>query len=422
MARETLSFSLEQALVRRVLARAADQGVDLSELLGVYCADWVGEWGKRVGAHRIAAGETLWAIARRYYGDGAKFSVLAAFNGITDPTALEIGQIILIPEPPEPEPLAEGESPYLYGLHDRGGEQLMEQAGRPGWVLVSDDIGCETDDASSEAYDDLTARGFGVIVRINNGYTPGGSIPHSSRYADFAVRCSRYVAGSSGCHIWVIGNEPNLAIERPGGPLSGEIITPQMYADCFRQCAERIHAQLGHENDQVVTAAIGPWNTQTTYASNPRGDWVQYFADVLTELQGIADGISLHTYGRSANPDDITSEERMRPPFENRRALFRSYMDFMEAVPETMRHLPAYLTETDQNVPWEDANRAWVQRSYQEIAEWNASADHQKIRCMVLYRWKQKDIWSIDGKNQVVTDLKHAMARNYRWDLVQGDA
>ena len=51
-----------------------------------------------------------------------------------------------------------------------------------------------------------------MIVRLNR-YGHGGTLPDSSRYADFALRCGNFVERSS-VHIWVIANEPNVAVER----------------------------------------------------------------------------------------------------------------------------------------------------------------------------------------------------------------
>ena len=36
---------------------------------------------------------------------------------------------------------------------------------------------------------------------MNNGYDPAGTIPHSSRYEDFAQRCANYAAASPGCNV-----------------------------------------------------------------------------------------------------------------------------------------------------------------------------------------------------------------------------
>jgi tetratricopeptide (TPR) repeat protein len=50
--------------------------------------------------HRIEPGESLSALAMRYYGDYHKFSIIAEYNNITDATQVCIGQEIKIPEIP----------------------------------------------------------------------------------------------------------------------------------------------------------------------------------------------------------------------------------------------------------------------------------------------------------------------------------
>ena len=42
--------------------------------------------------------------------------------------------------------------PYIFGLHDPGGEHLMLEAGRPGWVLVTEAIGANPLLAKAAAY------------------------------------------------------------------------------------------------------------------------------------------------------------------------------------------------------------------------------------------------------------------------------
>jgi len=49
------------------------------------------------GNHRVAPGETLFSIARMYYGDAAKWPAIANANGIGSPKALQAGQLIVIP-------------------------------------------------------------------------------------------------------------------------------------------------------------------------------------------------------------------------------------------------------------------------------------------------------------------------------------
>lgn len=49
---------------------------------------------KKVKTHTVKSGDTLWAIAKRYLGDGSKSSQLAKMNGIKNENKISIGQVI----------------------------------------------------------------------------------------------------------------------------------------------------------------------------------------------------------------------------------------------------------------------------------------------------------------------------------------
>ena len=336
------------------------------------------------------------------------------------------------------------DSPYLFGLHDPGGEHLMLDHGVPGWVLLTVAIGSDPndsgpgDDPFRGDYRSLSDRDLGVIVRLNNGYQGAGTLPPASQHDDFARRCAAFVAASHGCHIWIVGNQPNHPLEWPGAdwdwsvtppqPVGeqtrGEPITPERYVRCYRAVRAAIHVLAGHEGDQVLVAPTAPWSNLLTYEGNPGGDWVQYFSDVMTALSaGECDGITLHTYSHGSGPDTITSEACMDPPFEHRRFQFRTYQDFMATIPETMAGLPVYVTETHPaDDPWTDGNTGWVAAAYAEIDRWN-HGQGQQIRSLILYRWPQiaGDCWGIDGKQGVIDDFSGALAHGYRWERVQDD-
>jgi S-formylglutathione hydrolase FrmB len=46
--------------------------------------------------HTVVAGDTLSALASRFYGDGALYPLIAAVNGIANPNAVAIGQVLVI--------------------------------------------------------------------------------------------------------------------------------------------------------------------------------------------------------------------------------------------------------------------------------------------------------------------------------------
>ncbi|NOZ06767.1 MAG: hypothetical protein GXP41_10555 [Chloroflexi bacterium] len=304
--------------------------------------------------------------------------------------------------------------PYIFGLHDPEGEQLMLDAGRPGWVLITEGIGADPQNYSGGDYQYLADKGLGVIVRLNYGYGDQGTLPVSGQYTNFAKRCGNFVAASRGCHVWVIGNEMNLANERPGGP-QGETITPARYAKCYLAVRRAIQGKPGHGQDQVIVGAVGPWNTETTYPGNSSGDWILYFRHILERLEGHCDGFALHAYTHGSDPNLIYSEQKMDPPFENRNYHFRTYRDFLEVVPDAMRSLPVYITETDQYGPWHDSANGWVRNAYGEIDAWNKDPDHQPIQALILYRWPVGlDQWGIANKQGVIDDFRAAMQNAYR--------
>ena len=310
--------------------------------------------------------------------------------------------------------------PYIFGMHDRGGEHLMLEKGKRGWVLVTEALGADPNNYGGSNYTDLTNKGLGVIVRLNHGYGATGTIPYSDQYDNFARRCGNFVQASPGCETWIIGNEMNLAWERPGGP-DGQVITPELYASCFAKCRNEIRRRPGHSNDQVIPGAPAPWNNQTTYPGNPSGDWVQYFADILNLLGQDVDAMALLTYTHGQDPGFVFSDSKMNPPFQDYHWHFRAYRDFMAAIPAELRNRPVYITETDQNIAWRDANSGWVRNAFQEINSWNLNRDNQPIQALILFRWiignpndPQQVGWAIENKPGVQADFRDAMNNEYR--------
>jgi hypothetical protein len=309
---------------------------------------------------------------------------------------------------------------YIFGLHEPGGEHLMEEKGKKGWIVFTHELGHDPNNQSGTDYRPWSNRGFGIIARLNHGYGTAGTIPLLQYFDAFAQRVRNFVRQSPGCHIWIIGNEMNHRQERP----EGQPITPDRYALCYAKCWNQVHALAGHENDQVVVGATAPWNNSTTYPGNENGDWIKYFVDVLQAIRNLGcrvDALAHHAYTHGTDPNLVSSEQKMDPPFQDYHYQFRCYRDFMNATPSDMRRLPAYITEADQNEAWQDTNRGWVQAAYKEINEWNTapgSADapiRQQIRALVLYRWPRYDQWYIDGKTGVSDDFRAAMDHEYVW-------
>ena len=47
--------------------------------------------------HKVVKGDTLWAISKKYYGDGSKYMKIANANDIKNPDLIYVGQNLLIP-------------------------------------------------------------------------------------------------------------------------------------------------------------------------------------------------------------------------------------------------------------------------------------------------------------------------------------
>ena len=359
-------------------------------------------------------------------------------------------------------PRSLNESEYIFGMHGPGGERIMLEAGRPGWILLCQIVGNDPSDESGADYSAYSKQGLGVICRIDHGREPEGTIPHSSLYDQYSRRVANFVQSSRGCHIWVIGNEMNYVVARHGIQIDwsrhasvhgataeesdptrrglavrytvlpdhsteirttrgaivspGEVITPEMYARCYRLCRDAIHRLPGHEDDQVLVGAVAPWNTQTIYAGNANGDWIEYFRDILVSLgPKNCDGFALHASTHGHDLELIASDEKLPPPFQNYHLHFRVYADFLAAVPESMRGLPAYITEADQGKPWLDEDTGWIQHAYGDIDAWNREPGNQRVRALILYQWPKLDRWHLEGKAGAIEDFRQAMQSGYRW-------
>lgn len=283
-------------------------------------------------------------------------------------------------------------TPLLGGIHDREGIAI---APPNSWVL--DTVALS---------DLLPARQYPPthhwITRLNWGYGSTGTIPTPDRYGLFVERAVEFVRRSSGCCRWVIGNEPNLSREWP----DGQPIFPWHYATLYKMVRTAIHRLPGHETDQVLVAAPGPWNAELKYPGNPGGDWIRYFVDVLHETKAETDGIALHSYTHGYDTRLVVSEQRMDPPFGHRRYEFRAYRDYLENLPGQLAHLPIYITEANGNGPWEAVGL--IPAMLEEINGWNQTSP-TKILSVIFYRYPAYDNFAIVDKQPVIDEFRRAV-------------
>ncbi len=351
--------------------------------------------------------------------------------------------------------LAASGSPYLYGIHDHDpdpGEFLNRiksgTGGAGGWVTATVAVGADPNNFSGADFSALANAGHTVICRINYGYFPAGTIPVTSKYDDFATRCKNFVANSTGCSLWLIGNESNLNAEWPfdSGNNRFNYVSPASYAACFRKCYNAIKSV--RPNDQVMPQALAPWGGPYGGTANLNGsgypadgmplNWVQYSAQMLASIQssGPLDGIPLHIGSRGYRYADIHSTAQINASGQNLYFSFYVYKDWIDyGIPSSLYHLPLYVTECNGLYYWkgggppgEDLTQhyeaGWMQEIFAEFNRYNQSAvtnGRPIFRCVNFYRWCSFcDGWNIDGdsntnKAQILADLDSSVAQLYRW-------
>jgi len=343
-------------------------------------------------------------------------------------------------QPVDDAMLPYGECAWIFGIHAAGATTpadfrfLFQNKHKTGWVLFTEAVGADPHHGGGHDYTSWSHSGYGVIVRLNHGYEPGGTLPVRAKYADFARACARYVRNSQGCRIWIIGNEQNNVREHPGGaehPV--EHITPQMYAEAFNLARRRIKEV---QPEAIVTpGAVDPYNTYPwKLLGNRRNRPLEYFKEMLDCIYDL-DGIALHTYTHWMDVGLITrktvfTDEFLQPGTPREHYYdFQAYRAFAEAIPEKWRDRPIYITESNHwlalehqprnqdeagKVGWVDKDKGWVQAAYAEMHRWNSTPHAQQIHCLLLYRWTG-DAWAIERLGGVHKDFKKALGHDYRW-------
>ena len=288
-------------------------------------------------------------------------------------------------------------SKLIYAMHESCPLDVLPA----GWVIYVEELG-----SGSAAHPGVTLTDDirTPIIRVQYVFRQGGPcLPPPAELVGFLNRFVSMVQMTPRCHHWIVGNEPNIAMEG--------LLSPEYVAEVYSKARAYIHNLTGHEHDEVILPPIGPWNAEIGYY------WVDYFERLISHCLDI-DAFALHTYARSADPADITSDARMGDPgtvLWRYHSNFRTYRDWMEAIPQQYRNRSCYITEFDENDAWVNLNTGIVQAAYEEIDHWNRVPGNQQIKCLALYRWPPNDKYVIKGKQGVIDDFLAAQTHGYTW-------
>lgn len=347
-----------------------------------------------------------------------------------------------------------GLSPHIFGMHAAQLSDdhytrdpirnLFNAEGKKGWVFFTEVVQRQPQQVSlnqdiRNRVQDWMEKGYGVIVRLNHGYHPAGTLPESRYYDEFAQACARWVElylkrddRSPDEYDWTIqiGNEQNNPSEHPGGlHHPKEHITAELYAEAFNKIYAAIKDVL--PNAVVCPGAVDPYNSSPMpLLGNVRWRPLDYFQTMMDNIDSL-DGFILHAYTHGPSLDAITHLQTFGDPMMNDHYFdFQTYRQFMERIPYKWKDLPAYITESNhvcrpENAPmcdnpalqgWINANIGWVRKVYEEINGWNTTPYAQQIRGLLLYRWTG-DQWKIHDKHGIQEDFKQAMQNDYRWRM-----
>ncbi len=346
-----------------------------------------------------------------------------------------------------------GTSAWLFGMHaasiadDTTEERqrlrsLFAAHGRKGWVLFTEGIGANPDFAfnptlRTRLWDWARQAGYGVVVRLNYGYHPAGTLPLSEHYEAFAQTCARWVERylkhdevQPSYYTWIIqiGNEENNPWEHPGddGGIR-EHITPELYAQAFNLTYRVIKAVLPQAI--VVPGAIDPYNAQPMpLLGYRRYRPLDYFQAMLEHIDEV-DGFVLHAYTHGPSIEAITWLRTFSDPFlADHYFDFQTYRLFLERIPAKWKRRPVLINETNHVCRpdcapacdrtdcqgWVNANTGWIRALYEEVERWNAQPYAQQVWGVLLYRW-MGDRWSLRDKPQTLEDFRQAMIKDRRW-------
>lgn len=282
------------------------------------------------------------------------------------------------------------DSPYLYGIHWWGYTQgqaidstpatLLDAPAYGGWDVETIITHSSTHwQASyfSALYTDLyTSKNMSIITRIDYNWGETVPSPTNPDYAGWANHIVNNVVNvlAHGCHIWQIGNEPNLTIEGNNWP--DNKIQPAQYAQIYRNVRNAIHNNANPSPaGQHVVLIAPPSPGGILYYNDPPEllRWIDSNAWVGQVIDNIPneeiDGFGIHAYGGSVTD------------FHNSYASSLSLIDS-----KGLANRPVYMTESAKDKNQSEASKAqFIRDAYADVNTWNQTPGNHDIVCLAYF-------------------------------------
>lgn len=126
--------------------------------------------------YQVGDGDTLWALAERFYGDGSLYQVISVANNLADPDSIVVGQQLEIPYVTFRHQVVEGDTKDSLAqqfYNDVSMVEIIEIANQAGqrdlvvgeWLLIPDlaNVGQHTV-VAGETWEDLAQRWYGEFA------------------------------------------------------------------------------------------------------------------------------------------------------------------------------------------------------------------------------------------------------------------
>lgn len=216
-------------------------------------------------SYTVQPGDSLAAIAAKY---GINYFELARMNNLQNPDDINVGQVLIVPGPPEPAPApAPAESggaapppvtgPSVSGGFELGGQVAhfnkvneMRQA-RMNWVKRQVRWGGQSADDFRSWIDHAHGLGFKILLSVVGDHNIHGRLAANpgqvyNEFAGFLAGLARH--GADAIEVW---NETNIGHEWPHGHINGANYT-QMLAAAFNAI------KSASPGTMVISAAPSP--------------------------------------------------------------------------------------------------------------------------------------------------------------------
>lgn len=278
------------------------------------------------------------------------------------------------------------DSPYLYGVHwwgytpgqpiDTGPAVMLDCPQYGGWSLET----VLTHSASwwgashfTGLYQDLyTSKNVSIITRIDYNWGETVPSPTNPNYSSWPSSCAGAVNTlRNWCHIWLIGNEPNIIGEGNGWP--DNKVTPAGYAQIYRNVRNAIRAASPSPAGPHVVLIAAP----SPGGVIPGVRWMdgdQWLGQVIDNIPaGEIDGFAIHAYGGTL------------AGFE---ASYRATLALIDG--KGLQDRGVYMTEwnkaADPAQPTTEAASAqFVRDAYASVNAWNQTENRHNIVCMTWF-------------------------------------